>query len=206
MATPASTASGVTRYTTVAIILHWMIALGILTLIAMGLVMDHLTLDPMRVFQLYQLHKSIGISVMFLIALRIGWRLTHTAPPLPADMPAREKKAAHLAHLALYGLQVALPLSGWAMVSVSVLGIPTVLFGTLPWPDLPVLSTLSDKAPVEAALKGFHHWAAWGLLGLIILHVAAALRHRFVLHDTVMSQMLPGAGRSFPSRQKGETP
>jgi cytochrome b561 len=206
MATPASTASGITRYTTVAIILHWMIALGILTLIAIGLVMDHLNLEPMRVFQLYQLHKSIGISVMFLIALRIGWRLTHTTPPLPAKMPSLEKKGAHLAHLALYGLQVLLPLSGWAMVSVSVLGIPTVLFGTLPWPDLPVLSTLPDKAPVEAVMKDVHHWAAWGLLGLIILHVAAALRHRFILHDHVLSQMLPVSDSAALTHQKGEPP
>lgn len=92
------------------------------------------------------------------------------------------------------------------MVSVSVLGIPTVLFGTVPWPDLPVLSTLSDKMPVEAALKVVHHWAAWGLLGLIILHVAAALRHQFVLHDRVLRQMLPSRGTSSTPRQKGETP
>ncbi|CAI9120398.1 cytochrome b/b6 domain-containing protein [Acetobacteraceae bacterium LMG 32668] len=92
MPTPARTASGATRYSTVAIILHWLIALGILTLIAMGLVMDHLPLDTMRVFQLYQLHKSIGITVMFLIALRIGWRLAYSAPALPADMPSLEKK------------------------------------------------------------------------------------------------------------------
>lgn len=206
MPTPARAASRTTRYSTVTIILHWMIALGILTLIAMGLVMDHIHLDTMRVFQLYQLHKSIGITVMFLIALRIGWRLTHKAPALPAEMPPLEKKGAHLAHLALYGLQVLLPLSGWAMVSVSVLGIPTVLFGTVPWPDLPVLSTLSDKAPVEAALKVVHHWAAWGLLALTVLHVAAALRHQFVMHDHVLRQMLPSFGRSSTPRQKRETP
>ncbi|WP_025828468.1 cytochrome b [Acetobacter okinawensis] len=204
--TPARTGSGSTRYSTVAVILHWMIALGILTLIVMGLVMDHIHLDTMRVFQLYQLHKSIGITVMFLIALRIGWRLTHSAPALPADMPPLEKKGAHLAHLALYGLQVLLPLSGWAMVSVSMLGIPTVLFGAVPWPDLPVLSTLPDKAPVEVALKVVHHWASWGLLGLIILHVAAALRHQFVLHDHVLRQMMPSFRASSTSRQKGETP
>lgn len=204
--TPARTGSGNTRYSTVAVILHWMIALGILTLIVIGLVMDHIHLDTMRVFQLYQLHKSIGITLMFLIALRIGWRLTHSAPALPADMPPLEKKGAHLAHLALYGLQVLLPLSGWAMVSVSMLGIPTVLFGAVPWPDLPVLSTLPDKAPVEAALKVVHHWASWGLLGLIILHVAAALRHQFVLHDHVLRQMLPSFGTSSTARQKGETP
>ncbi|MFT8439277.1 cytochrome b [Acetobacter fabarum] len=206
MPTPARAASGTTRYSTVAIILHWLIALGILTLIAMGLVMDHLHLDTMRVFQLYQLHKSIGISVMFLILLRIGWRLTHQAPALPGDMPPIEKTTAHLAHAALYGLQVLLPLSGWAMVSVSVLGIPTVLFGTVPWPDLPVFSTLPDKAPVETALKMIHHWASWGLLALIMLHIAAALRHQFVLHDHVLRQMLPSFRASSTPRHKGETP
>jgi cytochrome b561 len=103
-------------------------------------------------------------------------------------------------------VQVLLPLSGWAMVSVSVLGIPTVLFGTILWPDLPVLSTLSDKAPVEAVLKVLHHWAAWGLLALITLHVAAALRHQFVLHDQVLRQMLPSFRASSTSRYKGENP
>ncbi|GBQ92488.1 cytochrome B561 [Acetobacter nitrogenifigens DSM 23921 = NBRC 105050] len=202
MTTPASAVGGTTRYTTVAIILHWMIALGILTLIAMGLVMDHLNLDTMRVFQLYQLHKSIGITVMLLIVLRIGWRFGHRAPALPENMPPLEKKAAHLGHALLYGLQVLLPLSGWAMVSVSVLGIPTVLFGTIPWPDLPVLSTLSDKAPVEDALKIVHHWASWGLLALVVVHVAAALRHHFVLRDNVLRQMLPVFGASYSLRQK----
>ena len=206
MPTPAHSASGTARYSTVAIILHWVIALGILTLIAMGLVMDHLPLDTMHVFQLYQLHKSIGIIVMFLIALRIGWRLTHSTPALPADMPELEKTGAHLAHITLYGLQVLLPLSGWAMVSASVLGIPTVLFGTVPWPDLPLLATLPDKAPVEVVLKVVHHWAAWGLLALIMLHAAAALRHQFILHDRVFRQMLPFFGTSATPRQEGKAP
>lgn len=195
MAIAAREAGGAVRYTAVAIVLHWAIALGILALIAMGLVMDHLPLAPMRVFQLYQLHKSIGITIMFLIVLRVGWRLMHAAPDLPESMKPVERRGAHLAHAALYGLQILLPLSGWALVSASVLGIPTVLFSVVPWPDLPVLSTLADKAPVEAVLKTVHHWAAWSLLALIALHVAAALRHHFVLHDTVLRQMLPAFGR-----------
>jgi cytochrome b561 len=197
MATPASMESGITRYGTVAIVLHWMIALGILTLIAMGLVMDHLHLDPMRVFQLYQLHKSIGVTVMFLIAMRVGWRLTHKAPDLPEDMRPPERLAARITHGALYGLQILLPLSGWALVSASVLGIPTVLFGVVPWPDLPVLSTLANKEPAEVALKIVHHWASWTLLALILLHAAAALRHHFILRDHILRQMLP----SFSGRR-----
>ncbi len=186
------------QYGAVAIALHWLIAIGILILIGMGLTMDHVSLDPMRMFQLYQLHKSIGISVLLLVCLRVGWRLTHAAPALPLDMPAPERQAAHLAHLALYGLQIILPLSGWAMVSASVLGIPTVLFGTVPWPDLPVLATLQNKAPVEAVLKEFHHWAAWTLTILIALHVAAVLRHALILRDSVSARMLrwpPGSSR-----------
>ncbi|MDT8870812.1 cytochrome b [Komagataeibacter rhaeticus] len=174
-----------------AIGLHWLIATGILILIGMGLTMDHVSLDPMRMFQLYQLHKSIGISVLLLVCLRVGWRLTHAVPALADDMPAAERRAAHLVHLVLYGLQIVLPLSGWAMVSASVLGIPTVLFGTVPWPDLPVFATLHDKAPVEAVLKGFHHWAAWTLAVLIVLHVAAVLRHALILRDSVPGRMLP---------------
>ena len=195
MTAPAKQSRGITRYTGVAIILHWLIAAGILTLIVMGLVMDHLSLDPMRVFQLYQLHKSIGITVMVLIALRIVWRLTHRPPELPGDMKGLERVAAHLTHGALYGLQMFMPLSGWAMVSVSALGIPTLLYGTILWPDLPVLSTLQNKAPVEAALKAVHHWGGWFLLALIGLHIAAALRHHFVLNDNTLRQMLPAIGR-----------
>ncbi|MBB2200613.1 cytochrome b [Gluconacetobacter tumulisoli] len=189
------------RYDPVAIALHWVIAAGILTLIGMGLAMDHLSLPPMQVFRLYQLHKSIGITLMLAIVLRIGWRLCHRAPALPAAMPDIERRAAHGTHGLLYGLQVLLPLSGWALVSASVFNIPTVLYGIVPWPHLPVLPTLHDKAPVEAALKTLHHWGAWILTAVIALHAAAALRHHFVLKDGVLRQMLPARRRAAKSSQ-----
>jgi len=194
-------AAPVARYGTVAIVLHWAIALGIVGLIAIGLTMDHLDIGQLAMFRLYQLHKSIGITVMLLIVLRIGWRLAHRAPPLPSGMRRGERVAAHGVHALLYALQIALPLSGWAMVSASVFAIPTVLFGVLPWPDLPVLPGLHDKAPVEAALKGFHHWAAWILTGAIVLHAAAALRHHFIAHDGILARMLPAR-----PRRKASTP
>jgi cytochrome b561 len=75
------------RYNTVAIILHWVIALGILIQIAMGLAMTHLTIPIMLKFQLYQLHKSVGITVLFAVLLRVVWRFTHRPPPLPTEMP-----------------------------------------------------------------------------------------------------------------------
>ena len=131
------------RYDAVAIILHWTIGLGILALIAIGLTMTHLGLAPMAKFQLYQLHKSIGITVLLAVLLRLLWRLTHRPPPLPA-MPPLEKAAAEGTHRLLYLLMLVIPLSGWALVSVSPFNLPTVLYGVVPWPHLPVFPDLTD--------------------------------------------------------------
>lgn len=180
------------RFTTTAIALHWLVALGIAVLTVIGLVMVHAGLAPMRLFQLYQLHKSIGVLVLLTVALRIAWRLGHSPPELPATMPAAEKAAASASHLLLYALLFAVPLTGWALVSSSPLNIPTVLFGVVRWPDLPVLPTLASKAHAEAMLKEVHAYASYVLIALAALHAAAALRHHFVLKDDVLLRMLPG--------------
>ncbi|GLS19963.1 cytochrome b561 [Labrys miyagiensis] len=180
------------RYTWVAIILHWVMALGILALAVMGLAMTHLTLSPMRLFQLYQLHKSVGITILLAAFLRLAWRLMNHPPKLPTAMPAIERMAAAGGHLLLYVFLFALPLTGWALVSASVFNIPTVLYGVVPWPHLPFLSTLTDKAPVEAVFKTVHAYGAWALIALVSLHAAAALRHHFILGDDVLLRMLPG--------------
>lgn len=185
-----STRRATHRYSLVAIILHWVMALGIAALAIMGLVMVHLKLEPMRLFQLYQLHKSIGITVLLAAFLRLGWRLTHRPPGLPDDMPPLERTAAAGGHLMLYILLFALPLSGWAMVSSSVFNIPTVLYGLIPWPDLPIFSTFADKAPVEATLKLVHAYAAYALIALVGVHAAAAFRHHFIIKDDILLRML----------------
>lgn len=179
-----------TRYGMVAILLHWVIGLGILTLIGMGLAMTHLALAPMLKFQLYQLHKSIGVTVLLAVLLRILWRLTHRPPPLPA-MPPLEKAAAEGTHRLLYALMLVIPLAGWALVSVSPFNLPTVLYGVVPWPHLPVFPDLADKAPVEAVMKFIHGKLAWALTALIVLHAGAALRHHFILRDGVLHRILP---------------
>jgi cytochrome b561 len=127
--------------------------------------------------------------------VRLGWRLTHRPPPLPAQMTKLERTAAEGGHLVLYGFLFALPLTGWALVSASVLSLPTVLYGVLPWPHLPVLSTLDDKAPVEAFLKQLHAVGAWLLITVIVGHTAAALRHHGFQQDGVLLRMLPSWGR-----------
>ncbi|MDR3532879.1 MAG: cytochrome b [Rhodopila sp.] len=184
-----------TRYNTVSLVLHWVIALGILALICIGLTMTHLGLAPMRKFQLYQLHKSIGITVLLAVFLRIVWRLTHRPPPLPA-MPLIEKAAAEGTHWLLYVLMLVMPLTGWALVSVSPFNLPTVLYGLIPWPHLPVFPELTNKVQVEAVMKIIHGKLGWFLTALIALHAGAALRHQFILRDGILLRMLPFGARA----------
>jgi cytochrome b561 len=179
------------RYDFVAIALHWLMALGIAMLAAIGLYMVHGHPAPLLLFKLYQLHKSVGITILLLAIFRLGWRLTHRTPQLPASMSPLERTTAAAAHWLLYGFLVALPMTGWALVSVSIYGIPTVLYGIVTWPDLPFLPTLADKEPIEALLKLVHAYGAWALIAVVIGHVVAALRHHFIKRDTVLWRMLP---------------
>ena len=189
--TPAGIDSPAARYTSVAITLHWLIAIGILSLIVLGLIMTQLDLTTGTKFRLFQLHKSIGITVLGFALLRLAWRLSHRPPPLPHSMPTAERQAAESTHTALYAFMLGMPLSGWAVVSASPRNIPTVLYGILPWPHLPVLSTLHDKAPVEKVLVYVHVVGTWILIALLALHIGAALRHHFWLRDNIMWRMLP---------------
>ncbi len=186
------------RYTPVAVALHWLMALGILALAVIGLTMTRPSMPPGLMFKLYQLHKSIGITVLLVAFLRLAWRLAHQPPALPKTMPKIEQRASSAAHAVLYAFLFGLPITGWALVSASVFNIPTVLYGVVPWPHLPVLSTLADKAPVEAVLKRVHDYGAWALLALIALHAAAALRHHLILRDDVLLRMMPAGGRPRP--------
>ncbi len=181
------------RYTRVAITLHWLIALCILAQIAMGLSMVHLPMSQLRRFQLIQLHKSVGITILGMVLLRLLWRLAHPPPPLPASMPRWEQRAADGTHRTLYAFMLLMPLTGWAVVSASPLNIPTVLYGIVRWPHLPVLSTLTNKKPVEVVLQFIHNSGGILLIAILLLHVGAALRHGLVLRDGVFSRMLPRA-------------
>lgn len=180
------------RYDPVAITLHWVMAVGILVLLAMGIVMTQAHIAPLLKFKLYQLHKSIGITVLLAGVVRLLWRLGHRTPALPATMPPIERRAAIATHWVLYLFILALPLSGWAVVSASPLSIPTVLYGLWLWPHIPFLANLENKAPVEDALQWVHAIGAWLLCGVIALHLSAALRHRFILKDRVFDRMIYG--------------
>jgi cytochrome b561 len=188
------------RYDAVAVILHWVMALGVFALIGVGLAMKHIDLPKLRVFQLYQLHKSIGVVILLLAAVRLAWRLTHRAPPLPAAMPALERKAAPAGHVLLYLFLLGLPLSGWALASASPLNIPTVIFGLWSWPHIPFLADLPDKAPVAAALKLVHAYGAYALIAVLLGHIGAALRHA-VKGDVPLSRMALFGARATGEKQ-----
>ena len=188
-------------YTATAKTLHWLIALLVVAMIPMGLVMKRGGLGLGDRIWLYQLHKSIGLTVLVLMAVRIVWRLTHRPPPFPEGMPRMERAAAGLVHLALYGLLVALPVCGWVMVSAAALPVPTRVFWVVPVPHWPGLDELAPplRGGYETVFKDLHLALAIGLGILALLHAAAALHHHFGRRDDVLRRMLPwrfgGLGR-----------
>ncbi len=176
------------RYSTVAIVLHWVLALAILTAFVVGVTVDDMPLSPSKI-KLINWHKWAGIGILFLSVLRLLWRLTHRPPALPdriqQAMPGWQTKAYHATHHLMYALFFVVPLLGWAYSSAK--GYPIVWFGVLPLPDLmPVNKELADS------IKELHGAAAFGLIGLVALHVAAALKHQFIDKDGLLDRMRPG--------------
>lgn len=173
----------VSRYSTAAMAMHWLAALMILCALVMGITMTSLDMSPARL-KLYNWHKWLGISILVLSAVRLLWRTIHP-PPGEVPMGIWQRKAARWTHGSLYVLFFAVPLSGWMYSSAS--GFPVVVFGLIPLPDL----VAPDKvlAPV---LKQAHEALALALGALVVLHVAAALKHQFMDRDGLLSRMLPG--------------
>lgn len=178
------------RYDRVAMTLHWVMAAAILALMTAGFVMTGLKPGSPQQFEMYQIHKSVGMTVLALAVLRLAWRLGHRPPPLPPAMTGWERTGAHVAHWGLYTLMIAMPLVGWAVVSTSPYNIPTLLYGVVPVPHLPLPRTLNDAAKLT------HAAGAWLMIALLAGHVGAALRHHLLLKDDVLSRMLPRFGRT----------
>lgn len=198
------------RYSSVAIALHWLTALAVLAMIPMGWWMSEAIRDPdsqATAYRVFQLHKSIGLTILGLTALRIGWRLTHRAPPLPEGMRGWEAFLARATQFAFYGLLLALPLSGWLYVSTGwavgvdrALNVATSWFGLLSVPHFPGVPDLATDVRRALAFQamGAHSLMAWGAVVLVVLHAGAALKHHFIDRDSVLRDMLP-RGRSRPA-------
>ena len=175
------------RYGAVAMALHWVIAVAIIGLIVVGKYMHGLSDTHSDKFWLYQLHKSFGITVLALTVVRIVWRLINPVPPFPASMATWQRWGAYASHVLLYALMLALPLSGWLRVSTDVLGIPTLIFGLFELPALPFGANddLSHQAHDAHEIMGN------AMILLLIVHVAAALKHHFWDRDDVLKRILP---------------
>lgn len=174
------------RYTSIAIILHWIMALSFILMISSGLSMEYLDLPKSLKFNLFQWHKSLGLILLIAFFLRLGWRLFHKPPRLPEHMPGLEQFAAKAGHWLLYAFMLAVPLSGWAMVSSSVYGLPTIIFGLFEWPHIP---DISGNEMINNFAKTAHWILAWAF-GLAILgHIAAVGKHYLFEHENLLKRM-----------------
>ena len=174
----------VLRYGNTAIALHWLVALLIFAGFGIGLYMVDLRISPDKL-KLYNWHKWVGITVLILACLRAAWRVTHTPPPPNPRHPAWQRWAASAAHLSLYLLMFAIPLSGWMFSSAS--GYPVKYLGLIPLPDL----LGKDKALAEV-LKETHELLGWILVLVLSAHIAGALKHHFFDRDDTLRRMWPG--------------
>lgn len=175
-------------YNAVSILLHWTIAVLMIGLLSLGFVMTRVGDDQLSLkFELYQWHKSFGVTVLLLTCLRLGWRLSHSIPA--ALETGWRNTAARTTHSLLYALSFMVPLAGWAMVSVSPWNIPTVLFDLVTWPHIPGLSGIDGKAEAEATLKQVHALLAYSAATLVALHILAALQHQFWFKHAIFKRM-----------------
>ncbi|HVU20577.1 MAG TPA: cytochrome b [Rhizomicrobium sp.] len=182
------------RYGSVAMTFHWVIALLVIANICVGLYMGDLPRsDPMK-FQIFQIHKSIGLTVLVLSILRVLWRFVNPIPPLPADMNPALKLAARGTHFLLYFLIVFIPLTGYIMVSASPLGNGTSYFGLFDWPNLPLFTGMTREQlhPIHETWESVHVALAWSAIVLIPIHIGAALYHGLLRRDGVFARMWPG--------------
>jgi cytochrome b561/glycosyltransferase involved in cell wall biosynthesis len=181
------------RYTTTAVFLHWAIALLLAVNIGLALSVDHLPDAAVR--PVIDTHKSIGITVLGLALIRLLWRFSHKPPPLATRYALWERRCAATVHAALYGLMLALPLSGWLHDSAwkDAATHPMRLFGLVPWPRVPAIATLEPalKESLHTVFGQLHTWFAYALYALFALHVLGALKHQLYDREPELQRMLP---------------
>ncbi|KTD15688.1 cytochrome b561 [Legionella gratiana] len=170
-----------TQFGMVAILLHWIIALLIIGLLAMGLYMVPLPWSPEKL-KLYGWHKEYGFLVLFLAIFRIVWRVSNEMPELA--LPWLEKLAARSMHWAFYGFMFAMPITGWLITSAA--GLPASFFGLFTLPNL-----VAPDENKRILFEWMHQWLGYGLIAAICLHTAAALKHHFINKDDILRRMFP---------------
>lgn len=171
-----------THFGIVTIVFHWVIALLIIGLLALGLYMVNMSGWSAQKLKFYGWHKEYGLLVLFLAVLRIIWRLANDNPELA--LPWLEKIAARSMHWAFYIFMFAMPITGWLITSAA--GLPASFFGLFTLPNL--------VAPDESnriLFEWIHQWLGYALIAAICLHVAAALKHHFINKDDILRRIFP---------------
>jgi cytochrome b561 len=173
------------RYTNVAITLHWLVVLLVLTLVGMGLYMTDIPRGtPERAF-FYNLHKSIGVTTGIIVLIRLWWRARNPPPPLPATVPGWQVTVSRVSHALLYTCLIIMPVAGFSASQFTKYGVTYFeLF------KIPPMGT--ENKAIYDLLQGIHETTAWVLIALIIVHVLAAFKHLLLDRDGVFQRMLPG--------------
>jgi cytochrome b561 len=169
-----------TRFTAPQRLLHWLMAICILSMLFIGVGMVS-TITP-RYLTLVQIHKPLGIAILVLALIRLGLRIYYGAPALPADLPEPMKLAAELSQYIFYALMIAMPLIGWAMLSAA--SYQVVLFGSVHLPSI-----LPVSPGLHTLLWNAHYYLAFAFFGLILMHVSAILFHKLIRNDGVFETM-----------------
>jgi cytochrome b561 len=171
-------------YSLIARALHWIIAVLILTMLPLGVVIAGHWEGPLK-DPLYDLHRSIGTMIVPLMAVRLGYRLTHPPLPLPDDVPPIQQLVAHATHWGLYALLIVQPFVGW--VATSAFRAPIMVFGLFELPPAwPQDRALSDR------LFLVHGAIGAAIACLAAAHIGGALYHHFVRRDRVLMRMITG--------------
>lgn len=182
------------RYSVAAIALHWLTAGVIAFQIVLGWRMGEGPKGPLT-YALFQLHKSVGVTILWLAIIRLALRIAIPPPPVLA-VKVWERWLVHLTHRGFYVALVGLPLTGWVVVSASDIQIPTLLYGLVPWPHVPGLAHLpvAQRHIWRDGAEAGHLFLVWSTVALLALHLAGVLKHQLVARDGTLARMIPGVG------------
>jgi cytochrome b561 len=174
--------NSLSRYGAVAQLFHWIIVVLIITQFVLARRADGLA--PVAKIGVLATHKSVGITILLLAALRLTWRLFNPVPPLPAGEPRWQQRAAHASHFLLYALLFITPVLGWLMSSARNFSVSW--WGLVTLPDF-----IEPNHQRYEVLHEVHEIMAYTLATIAVIHIAAALKHHFVDRDDVLRRMLP---------------